>query len=136
MSEEDEELLRREARRARPLEACALLTGKLEHGLARVSRVHLAENVEASTVHFTVDPELLLRVAMSAEGRGEELAAIFHSHEGAAEPSELDLRFMRLNPVVWLIFSNVEERLAAYQLQGNSVRRLAIRRPHEASPSG
>ncbi len=128
LSKRDEGLLRGEAKRVKPLEACALLTGKIEQGRARGLRVLLAQNVEASTARFTVGPELLLEVITRAEEKGEELVAIFHSHEGSASPSELDLSFMKLNPVVWLIFSNAEDRLAAYQWQEGSVRRLIIRR--------
>ncbi|MEM2905093.1 MAG: M67 family metallopeptidase [Candidatus Bathyarchaeia archaeon] len=134
LRESDEEILRREAERVKPVEACALLTGKIKEGCARISQVYLAQNIDASTASFTVDPELVLKVVTEAEQRGEGLAAIFHSHGASAAPSELDRYFMKLNPVVWLISSLNDGSLEAYQWQVGSIRRLTIRRPRVSAP--
>lgn len=134
LSQGDKELLRQEAKRTKPVEACGLLTGRAEQGSARVSRVHLTPNLEGSPSRFTVEPELLLRVIMEAERLGDELVAIFHSHNGRASPSEYDAPFMQLNPLVWLIYSNETDCFEAFQWQEGSVRKVGIHARPSDSP--
>lgn len=43
-----------------------------------------------------------------------EVIAIFHSHPAKAWPSSTDIRFMEINPVVWVIYSTTESQLKAF----------------------
>ena len=99
------EVLHNHAEEALPLESVALLFGNVKDVEVVVTRVELLENVAASTTSFAVDPEREYHLLMDAEGRGEEMVGIFHSHPAPPRPSSRDLRNMRLNPVVWAIAS-------------------------------
>ena len=111
----------REARRVWPLEACGLLLGGIEGEVALVSDLKLAQNIEKSTISFTIDPQILLQVYLGAEQEGKELVGIFHSHPAEAKPSTTDMKFMKMNPVIWFILSMPKETYAAYRLQGNEI---------------
>ncbi len=91
-----------------PGEAVALLFGILSENIVSTNRVELMEN-ESKTrkIAFSVNPENEYQLLIEAEERGETLVGIYHSHPAPPEPSETDLRNMRLNPVVWLIASKL-----------------------------
>jgi proteasome lid subunit RPN8/RPN11 len=79
------------ARREVPNEACGLLSGSLDHGVA--SAYHPARNADASPYVYTVHPEDLVRIVFGIEDAGEDLVAIFHSHTHTpAVPSPTDRR--------------------------------------------
>lgn len=112
------------ARRSSPHEACAVLLGRGR----RVARAELAENADASGASFSIRPERLLEIYGAAEGRGEEVVGIFHSHPAsAARPSATDERYMAANAVPWVIYSGVDGAFAAYEAAGG-VREVGIRR--------
>jgi [CysO sulfur-carrier protein]-S-L-cysteine hydrolase len=76
------------AREEAPNECCGMLAG--EDG--RATRVYRARNAEASPLRYTIHPQDQIRTMMEIEKRGEELAAIYHSHtKTAAEPSQTDI---------------------------------------------
>jgi proteasome lid subunit RPN8/RPN11 len=93
-----------------PLETVALFFGEISNTSVCVNRIELMEN-KSTTKHttFSVDPEEEYQLLVEAEERGESLVGIFHSHPAPPEPSQTDLRNMRLNPVVWLIASKQSE---------------------------
>lgn len=97
-------LLLRHAESRRPRESCAILLGRSSGRTATVSEIHRVENADGSPVSFSVSGEDLIRVYGTAEERGLEVVGIFHSHPfTAAHPSATDLKFMLVNPVVWVI---------------------------------
>src|SRR5918992_380281 len=49
-----------------------------------------------------------------AESKGMQVIAIFHSHPAKPWPSSTDIKFMEINPVVWVIYSTTESRLKAF----------------------
>lgn len=108
------------------VEKAALLFGGFAGREARVTRGVVAENVEESPTRFVVDPAFLLRQLQEAEERGEELVGVIHSHPAPAQPSEEDLRFMEVNPVVWIIASSTTGEVRAYQLIGDLLREIRI----------
>ena len=113
--------MKSEARRVWPIEACGLMLGRIEGEAIRVSDLVIAENVEKSTVSFTIDPQTLLQVYLKAEAEAKELVGIFHSHPAEARPSGVDIKFMRMNPVTWFIVSMPSESYAAFRLEGNEL---------------
>ncbi|MDA7953196.1 MAG: M67 family metallopeptidase [Nitrosopumilus sp.] len=112
------------AGRSDPREACAVLLGRG----GRVERAELAENADASASSFSISPARLLEIYGAAEGRGEEVVGIFHSHPAsAARPSGTDERYMAANAVPWVIYSGVDGTFAAFEA-GGGVREIGIRR--------
>ena len=76
------------AREEAPNECCGLVAGA--GGAA--TEVFRARNEMASPLAYNVHPQDLLRITSEIEDRGEELAAIYHSHtKSAAEPSQTDI---------------------------------------------
>jgi [CysO sulfur-carrier protein]-S-L-cysteine hydrolase len=74
-----------------PNEACGLVSGTLETGLAVA--YHPARNSEHSPLRYNVHPDDLLRITLEIEAAGRDLVGIFHSHTRTpAVPSATDLR--------------------------------------------
>ena len=89
-----------------PLEAAALLFGRVSDSSVIVNRIELVDNEAlSSTTSFMVNPEEQYRLLVEAEEQDEELVGIFHSHPAPPFPSKRDQQNMKLNPVVWLIAS-------------------------------
>ena len=64
---------------------------------------------------FSIAPDQLLGAYRAAERRGLEVIGIFHSHPASgAAPSDTDMRFMRTNPVVWVIYSGQTKEFRAH----------------------
>jgi [CysO sulfur-carrier protein]-S-L-cysteine hydrolase len=79
------------ARAELPNEACGLVSGTLETGLAVA--FHPARNSEHSPLRYNVDPDDLLRIMLEIESADRDLVGIFHSHtHSPAVPSATDLR--------------------------------------------
>jgi proteasome lid subunit RPN8/RPN11 len=107
LSENDLNRLHSHAEQSLPLEAAALLFGRVQDNDVVVSRVELVQNIAESKTSFFVDPETEYKLLVEAEEWGEDLVGIFHSHPAPPKPSSSDLRNMRLNPVVWVISSKL-----------------------------
>jgi proteasome lid subunit RPN8/RPN11 len=71
-----------------PDECCGMVAGT--NGQA--TRVYRARNSEASPFRYTIHPQDQFKITMEIEDRGEEIAAIYHSHtKSPAEPSQTDI---------------------------------------------
>lgn len=88
----------------RPHEACGLIIGSIKNTTAVGEEILKMKNVRHSKVEFYMDPTELYNAYMYAEEKGKEIVSIFHSHPGGTNPSNHDLKNMRLNPYVWIIF--------------------------------
>jgi proteasome lid subunit RPN8/RPN11 len=76
------------AREDDPNECCGMVAGS--NGEA--TRVYRARNAEASPFRYTIHPQDQFRITMEIENRGEEIAAIYHSHtKSPAQPSQTDI---------------------------------------------
>ena len=104
------------ARSALPNESCAFLLG--ESSESKVVEILPMTNADSSPYSFSIDPAELLEAYETAEKKGLHVTAIFHSHPGKPSPSVTDLKFMELNPVVWVIYSTTEERFGAFLNEG------------------
>lgn len=103
-------------------ESCALLFGKKENEKLVIKEVFLAENIEKSSVNFTISNEQLIRGYKEAEEKGLEVIGIFHSHPNSEPyPSITDKKFMEVNPVPWVIFSNVSKGFKAYMYESDVI---------------
>jgi proteasome lid subunit RPN8/RPN11 len=122
------DLLKREAKKVHPVEACAMLFGKLSRNEAVVEKVEFAPNELQSTVRFEIDPEKVAAALTEAEEEGLDFIGLFHSHPAPAAPSPTDLKFMKLwGDALWLILSSIDGNSAAYQLSDGTVKEVTIR---------
>jgi proteasome lid subunit RPN8/RPN11 len=127
LSKYHKEILAKHAQSTFPDESCALLFGKDDGVQIRISEVFLAENSQKSQTQFTISNEDLISGYSQAEKIGLDVVGIFHSHPHSdAAPSTTDMKFMEVNPVAWLIFSNKTGELRAYILEDSAVQ-LAIK---------
>jgi proteasome lid subunit RPN8/RPN11 len=116
------------AREEAPNECCGLVSGS--EGAA--TEVFRARNEMASPLAYNVHPQDLLRITEEIEGRGEELAAIYHSHtKSPAEPSQTDINLAANWPdPVYLICSIADPDapvLRAWRLRDGSVAEVELR---------
>ena len=94
-------------------EVCALLFGKGN----RVKFVYHTENIDESPVRFTISSKQLMEGYKLAGMLDLDVIGIFHSHpNNKAYPSVTDERFMKINPGVWIIWSDIEKNMKAFVL--------------------
>ena len=98
------------AKDALPNESCAFLLGHNE----RVAKILPMRNIDESPVTFSIEPTELIYAYNLAESKGMDVIAIFHSHPAKAWPSSTDMKFMEINPVIWVIYSTTENQLKAF----------------------
>ncbi len=100
-----------------PCESCALLLGETStENLDEiiVSDVITVKNSDSSPVAFSIDPDDLINAYQVSEARNLQVVGIFHSHPAEPFPSSTDKKYMKINPVVWLIYSTVTNESRAY----------------------
>lgn len=102
--------LARIAKDALPNESCAFLLGAND----KVVKILPMRNMDESPVTFSIEPAELLHAYNLAENKGMEVIGIFHSHPARPWPSSTDMKFMEINPVIWLIYSTTESQLKAF----------------------
>ena len=109
------DVLVKHARNNTPNESCAILFGRIENDHFTVKDVFLTKNIQDSPVNFTISNEDLIKGYEEAEKRNLDVVGIFHSHPGSsAYPSLTDQKYMEINPVPWIIFSNKNNEFKAY----------------------
>ncbi len=122
------DLLKQETKKVHPIEACAMLFGKLSQNEARVEKVEVAPNELQSTTRFEIDPQRVVTAFTEADEEGLDFIGLFHSHPAPAVPSPIDLKFMKLwGDAFWLILSSIDGNLAAYQIKDDKVTEATIR---------
>lgn len=115
------DLLKQHSRASEPNESCAILLYRQEGGTLAVKEILLAENSANSPVMFSISGEELIRAYAESEKKGLEVA-IFHSHPlSAPYPSPTDIKYMEVNPVPWVIYSNSDDKVMAYFLESGIV---------------
>ena len=109
------DVLVKHARNNTPNESCAILFGRIENDRFTVKDVFLTKNIQDSPVNFTISNEDLIKGYEEAEKRNLDVVGIFHSHpDSSAYPSLTDQKYMEINPVPWIIFSNKTNEFKAY----------------------
>jgi proteasome lid subunit RPN8/RPN11 len=122
LTNEQRKLLSEESMSNNSNESCALLFGKKENDELIIEEVFLAENIEKSPVSFTIANDQLIRGYKEAEDKGLDVIGIFHSHPNSEPyPSMTDKKFMEINPVAWVIFSNVSKDFKAYMYESDII---------------
>lgn len=90
---------------SKPYEACGLIIGVIKDNTAEGREVLKIKNIQKSYVEFFMDPMELYNAYLYAEKKGLEVVAVYHSHPSSTKPSALDIKNMKMNPYVWLIFN-------------------------------
>ena len=122
LAQKEKEKLVTYAIEQQPNESCAMLLGEKIDNSWNVKEVFLTENIDKSQTNFTISPEELLKGYKLAEKMHLELVGVFHSHPNSdTTPSDTDKKFMRNNPVPWIIFSGVNNDLKAYLLDSDVI---------------
>ena len=109
------EVLKKHSKQNLPNESCAILFGSIIDGIVTIKEIFLADNIDKSPVNFTISNEELITAYSQAEEMALEVIGIFHSHPGSvAYPSSTDKKYMEINPIPWVIFSDVHDEFKAY----------------------
>jgi len=108
-----------------PYEACAILLGNKDEKIWEATEIFLTENIEKSEINFTVSNEQLLEGYKMAEEKGLDVVGIFHSHPKSLPlPSNTDIKFMKGNPIPWIIYSGLTKEMKAYLLDSEIIQIL------------
>lgn len=122
LSKNHVDILKKHARKNEPNESCAILFGRNEQGRFSIDEVFITENIEPSPVNFTISNDELIKAYTESEKKRLDVIAIFHSHpNSAAYPSSTDRQYMEINPIPWIIYSNINDELRAYILESTVV---------------
>ncbi len=111
------------AKDALPNESCAFLLGHNDN----VKEILKVRNSDESPVTFRIESADLLHTYYLAESKGMQVIAIFHSHPAKPWPSSTDVKFMEINPVVWVIYSTTDDQLRAFIYDDDLVKEVHIR---------
>ena len=87
-------------------EAAGALIGKLESDKAIVEELWIGENILHSRSRFEIDPEQLYNLIIETEKRGLDIVAFWHTHFGNSIPSYIDVTYMELWPIVWIVIDS------------------------------
>jgi len=113
------------AREDAPNECCGLIGGNA--GVAKT--VYRAHNAEASPLRYNLDPQDQFRIMSEMEERGEELAAIYHSHTASpAYPSQTDINLAAYPDALYLIVSLAEgeKDLRGFRIEDGKVTEVEL----------
>lgn len=96
-----------------PNEACGILYGNIKHDTYTVRDVTFVENTAKSPVQFTISNADTIK----AYDNSADVVGIYHSHPASpAIPSVMDKKYMRVNPVAWVIHSGVDHTFRAWYM--------------------
>lgn len=115
------------AREQVPNECCGMVAGRDGQAVA----VHRARNAFASPLRYEIHPQDQFRITMEIEERGEEIAAIYHSHtKSDAYPSQTDVNLAANWPdPLYLICSLADPdspAVKAFSIRDGAVEEVAL----------
>ncbi|MDM7274964.1 MAG: M67 family metallopeptidase [Thermoprotei archaeon] len=85
-------------------EATGFLVGSLEPSPVRVFGLYRVDNRLGSPLEFEGDPWQTVQAHVSAGNYGIQVVALFHTHTSCPPlPSSLDVKGMKLWPIIWVI---------------------------------
>jgi proteasome lid subunit RPN8/RPN11 len=108
------------AREDDPNECCGMLGGRD----GEATTLYRATNSEASPLRYNLDPQDQFRIMSEIEEKGEDLAAIYHSHtKSPAYPSQTDINLATYPDTLYVIVSLLEgeEPVRAYSIKDGAV---------------
>jgi proteasome lid subunit RPN8/RPN11 len=114
------------ARAEAPNECCGMIGGR--DGSA--TSIHRARNAEESPLRYVIHPTDQLRIMEEIEARGEELAAIYHSHTGSpAYPSQTDINLAENWPDPLYVICSLADRepeVRAFTIRDGEVEEVTL----------
>lgn len=110
-----------------PNESCSLLLGNIVDSEYCVKILKRMENMAHSEYSFNMDPDELIKCYQWAAVNGLNVIGIFHSHLVGSSPSKTDLTFMKINPVIWVIYDVSSSTYKAYLWVENSFEEIKIK---------
>ena len=102
------------AKNTLPNESCAILVGKTAKKDVHIINSISMRNSDSSKITFAIDPQQLIETYQTVEKQNMHVVGIFHSHPAEPAPSPMDKKFMEINPVVWVIYSTINDQSRAY----------------------
>ncbi|MBA3749677.1 MAG: M67 family metallopeptidase [Nitrosopumilus sp.] len=97
-----------------PFESCAILIGKKNNNQFIVLEVIFMENEDKSEIRFTINEDKLFAVYKMAESFNLSVVGIYHTHPTKPFPSIIDIKYMEINPVPWIINSTITHEIKCY----------------------
>lgn len=88
------------------IEECGLLVGNVYDSDYYVKAIFLAQNLEKSSISFTMDPYTILSAYEYADRYDMEVLATIHSHPTLPRPSQIDLKNMSIWTIPWIIMDS------------------------------
>ena len=125
LTREQADELAAHAREDEPNECCGMIGGR--DGAA--STIYRASNAEASPLRYNLDPSDQFRIMSEMEDKGEDLAAIYHSHtKSPAYPSQTDINLATYPDALYVIVSLLEgeEPVRAYEIRDGEVKEVEL----------
>ena len=110
-----------------PNESCSLLLGSIVDCEYRVKVLKRMNNIAHSENSFNMEPDELIKVYQWASSKELDVIGVYHSHLDGARPSATDLSFMRINPVIWLIYELSGSRFRAFMLVQDNLKEVEIK---------
>jgi proteasome lid subunit RPN8/RPN11 len=127
LSQEQVEELIAHAREDAPNECCGMIGGRD----GQATTIYRARNAEASPLRYNLDPSDQFRIMTEIEEKGEDLAAIYHSHtKSPAYPSQTDINLATYPDTLYVIVSLLEgeEPIRAFAIQDGVVEEVELER--------
>ncbi len=108
------------AKNEAPIEACGYLAAR--EGV--IVQQYKMKNMDASKIHYSLDPEEQFEVLKDMRAKGFELAGVYHSHPTTlARPSKEDIRLAYDTDISYVIVSlaNGSETLNSFKIRDNQI---------------
>jgi [CysO sulfur-carrier protein]-S-L-cysteine hydrolase len=110
-----------------PNESCSLLLGNIVDCEYRVKVLKRMNNIAHSENSFNMEPDELIKVYQWASSKELDVIGVYHSHLDGGRPSATDVSFMRINPVIWLIYELSGSRFRAFMLVQDNLKEVKIK---------
>ena len=116
------------AREEAPNECCGMI-GAID---GEATSIYRARNAEASPLRYNLDPADQFKIMTTMEERGEDLAAIYHSHtKSPAYPSQTDINLAAYPDTIYIIVTLLdgEEPVRGYSIDDGRVEEVDLFEP-------
>jgi [CysO sulfur-carrier protein]-S-L-cysteine hydrolase len=110
-----------------PNESCSLLLGSIVDDEYHVKVLKKMENKAHSEYSFHMDSDELMKVYKWASDNALDVVGVYHSHLEGSNPSNTDLTYMKINPVIWLIYDVSKSTYRAFLLVQDYLKEIKIK---------
>lgn len=110
-----------------PHESCSLLLGSIVDDEYHVKVLKKMENKAHSEYSFHMDSDELMKVYKWASDNALDVVGVYHSHLEGSNPSNTDLTYMKINPVIWLIYDVSKSTYRGFLLVQDCLKEIKIK---------